>query len=93
MKTIIEIVPFHAFPCEAEKFTIKGIAADKSDFGSNIDCDRENADDYACGCNEFVAIKPTKKVLDKYNITPEEYYNITHELESKFYVGSCGWCV
>ena len=33
------------------------------------------------------------KVLDKYNITEEEYYNICNELECKLCVGGCGWCV
>ena len=36
---------------------------------------------------------PTKEVLDKYNITDKEYYNICNELEDKLCVGSCGWCI
>lgn len=34
---------------------------------------------------------PTKEVLDKYNITEEEYYNICNELKDKLFVGGCRW--
>lgn len=32
-----------------------------------------------------------KEVLDKYNITEEEYYNICNELKDKLFVGGCRW--
>ena len=41
----------------------------------------------------FKPQSPTKEVLDKYNITEEEYNKICDELEDKLCVGRCGWCV
>jgi hypothetical protein len=94
MKPVIEIVPYNALPCEAEVFTIRGVKADKSDFGSNIDTDPFNAEDYACGYNEFEAFTSVPEgVLVKYNITEAEFRKIQEELSEKFCVGSCGWCI
>lgn len=39
----------------------------------------------------FEPQSPTKEVLDKYNITEEEYNKICDELEYKLGIGCCGW--
>ena len=86
------IKPFHALPCELEIFTINDKSADSSDFGDTFDHDIVRAEPYICGDMYFEPKPPTKEVLDKYNITEQEYYNICNELEDKLRVGSCGWC-
>lgn len=87
------IKPFYALPCSLEVFTINGKGADPDDFGDMYDHDTESSEPYACTDMHFDPKSPTKKVLDKYNITKEEYYNICNELECKLHVGCCGWCV
>ena len=84
---------FHSLPCRLEVFTINGNGADQDDFGDMYDHDAESAEPYACADMHFEPKPPTKEVLDKYNITEEEYYNICNELECKLCVGGCGWCV
>lgn len=91
MEVIIE--PFSGLPCELEIFTINGKKANSMDFGDTYDHDTENAEPYSCGDTYFDSKPPTKEVLDKYNITKEEYYNICNKLEDKLHVGCCGWCV
>lgn len=94
MNQVIEIVPYRGLPCEAERFTVNGVDADKSDFGDQGDQCPEDAEDYACGSNQFVPFESViPEVLSKYNISEEDYRAVQAELESKFYVGSCGWCV
>lgn len=89
----INIKPFHALPCRLEVFTINGKSAEQDDFGSMYDHDTESAEPYACADMHFEPKPPTKEVLEKYNITEEEYCNICDELENKLCVGRCGWCV
>ena len=91
MELIIE--PYNALPCELDIFTINGKSADSSDFGEVYDHDEESAETYGCGDMWFEPKPPTKEVLDKYNITDQEYYNICNELEDKLRVGRCVWCI
>lgn len=87
------IKPYHGLPCSLREFTINGKDADSTDFGDVWDHDTANAEPYGCGNMYFEPKNPTKEVLNKYNITKEEYYNICNELEDKLHVGGCGWCV
>lgn len=87
------IKPFSGLPCELETFTINGKDADSRDFGDTYDHDTESAEPYSCGNMYFEPKNLTKDVLDKYNITEKEYYNICNELKNKLCVGSCGWCI
>lgn len=94
MNQVIEIVPYGGLPCEAEKFTVNGVDADKSDFGHNTDFHPEDAEDYACGSNQFVPFESVlPEVLSKYRITEKDYRWIQTKLEGQFYIGSCGWCI
>lgn len=74
MKLVIK--PFHSLPCQLEVFTINGKNADKDDFGDMYDHDAESAEPYSCADMQFDPKPPTEEVLDKYNLTEEEYYNI-----------------
>ena len=87
------IRPFRALPCRLEVFIINGRNAEQQDFGDMEDHDIESAEPYACGDIYFDPKPLTKEVLDKYNITEEEYYNICNELECKLHVGRCGLCI
>ncbi len=84
--------------CATKVFTIKGKVADKDDFGDQDDildyiedeeCDSEPG---GCHCMTFTAKEPTKDVLDKYEITVEEYNEIASHLESALSFGYCGLC-
>lgn len=87
------IKPFNALPCNLKVFIVNGNEAELKDFGEVYDHDEESAEPYGCGDMYFEPKSPTKEVLDKYNITEEEYYNICNELEDKLHVGGCGWCI
>lgn len=89
----LKIKTHHALPCRTEVFTINGKGAEQNDFGDTYDHHCEDAEPYACADMHFDPKPPTEEVLNRYNITEEEYYNICNELECKLCVGSCGWCV
>lgn len=91
MKLIIR--PFSGLPCELEVFTINGKNADERDFGDTYDHNEESTELYGCVDKYFEPKSLTKEVLDKYNITKEQYYTICKELEDKLYIGHCMWCV
>lgn len=91
MEVIIK--PFCALPCALEKFSINGIRADQDDFGEGHDESPEIAEDYGCGCWQFTARPATQAILDKYNITIDEYNEVARQLESALDVGECGWCI
>lgn len=93
MKLDVVIIPFDSLPCSCEKFTINGMDADVSDFGSTVDMDEENAEEYGCGDRQFVPQMPTNKVLNKYEIDVDEYAEICDKLQCALAVGSCGWCI
>lgn len=87
------IKPYRELPCRLDIFSINGKDAEQEDFGEVYDHDKESAEPYGCGDMYFEPEPPTKEVLDKYNITEEEYYYICNELEYKLSIGCCGWCV
>ena len=87
------IKPFHSLPCRLEVFTINGKDADQDDFGEAFDHNEEIREPYGCGDMHFDRKPPTQEVLDKYNITEEEYDCICGELGCELCVGSCGWCI
>ena len=89
----LKIKTHHALPCRTEVFTINGKNAEQNDFGDMYDHHAQDAEPYACADMHFDPKPPTEEVLNRYNITEEEYYNICNELECELCVGSCGWCV
>lgn len=87
------IKPSSRLPCKLETFTINGRNADSRDFGDMYDHDEEHIELYVCGDMYFESKNLTKEVLDKYNITEEEYYDICNKLEAKLCIGRCGLCL
>lgn len=63
------------------------------DFGDVYDHNEEAKEPYGCGDMYFEPNLPTSEVLQRYNITVDEYNTICMKLENKLYVGKCGWCV
>lgn len=86
------IKPFRSLPCELEEFTINGKAANSRDFGSTFD-HNEKRKSYGCGDMRFEPNLPTSEVLQRYNITVDEYNTVCMELLKKLDVGKCGWCI
>lgn len=87
------IRPFPALPCRLEVFIINGRNAELEDFGNEEDHDIESAEPYACGDMWFEPKLPTTEVLQRFNITADEYNTICRELEKKLFVGECGLCI
>lgn len=79
--------------CELSEFTINGIKAVYEDFGTKEDRDRRNAEPYCCENMKFIPYdEPDPKVLEKYNITEDEWIIICHKLDKTISFGRCGWC-
>lgn len=87
----LEIEPCSAC-CFLKVFKINGIKADSSDFGHQEDVDETNAPDYGCGNMQFISKHATQDVLDKYDITVEDYNEILNELDRCLSFGYCDWC-
>lgn len=79
--------------CWAEEFIINGVKADSSDFGNQYDDNPEDAEPYGCGDMKFFAKEATESVLQKYNITMQEYEEIAVKLTNGLSFGQCGWCI
>ena len=97
MELIID--PYHSLPCELATFTINGKAANKDDFGDVYDHNKEEIDEtddvelYGCVDVQFDPKPPTAEVLQRYNITVDEYNTICRKLENELCIGRCGWCI
>lgn len=88
MELIIE--PYNALPCHLQVFEINGIKAYEGDFGES-----DSSPDGNWGCDYHIFCpyeEPKDDVLEKYNITIDEYKEICEKLEIKLDVGPCGWC-
>jgi len=78
--------------CELSVFEINSIPADYGDFGEKYDADPENACDYGCGNMQFFPQPATDEVLNKYNISIDEYNEVADVLCDKLSLGACSWC-
>lgn len=83
-------IPFSGLPCELETFTINGKDAYIYDFGEGD----SHGDCFECECcHRFITNKvPMENILEKYQITNDEYNEICSLLEDKLYVLGCGLC-
>jgi hypothetical protein len=90
---VLIIEPYNSLPCSLETFTINGMDADESDFGSTVDMDSENAEQYGCGDRQFAPEMPTDEVLEKYSINLKDYKEVCNGLQNALAVGNCGWCI
>lgn len=88
----LKIKTHHALPCRTEVFTINGKSAEQNDFGDTYDHHHEDAEPYACADMHFDPKPPTKEVLNRYNITEEEYRVICYELKRVLREGKCDSC-
>lgn len=79
--------------CSTSEFIINDVVANSDDFGVQRDINSDNAEPYGCGDMNFLKIKPTKEVLEKYHISEVEYNEIASRLEEELSFGVCGWCV
>lgn len=79
--------------CYASTFIINGINADTNDFGEQYDASPDEAEPYGCGNMTFYPRRAAPEILNKYNITLEEYNEICGKLEDGLSFGSCGWCI
>ena len=96
----VTLKAYHALPCEAEVFCINGQRADIYDFGeyeydTEEECDDEDILRWGC-YGKYFKTRPYDDNLAtvlKYCLTREEYDDICSDLECKFAIGTCGWCV
>lgn len=85
-----KIKTYSALPCTLETFTINGKEADMEDFG---ECERYGGCFERECCNKFTYYEvPQENVLEKYELTNDEYYAICQELSCDLCVNDCGWC-
>ena len=79
--------------CALEPTEINGVDLDYTDFGEHRDVEPETAEPYGCGNMRFIPDRyPKEGVLEKYNITLEEYMQIQDKLDCLSF-GRCGWCI
>lgn len=90
MELVIE--PFDTYPCCLGVFTINGKNASQYDFGDMHDRIIED-NIYGCHNRCFEPKSPTSKILQRYNITVDEYNTICAKLEDELYIDHCEWCV
>jgi hypothetical protein len=90
----MEIETYGALPCATSTFTINGIDADTSDFGSmeSDGCPSE-CEGYDCHNKHFVPDTVDKKIMEKYDISNNEVKEVQEKLTEILNVGDCGWCV
>ena len=90
MKLVIE--PMNTLPCRLEVFAINGKNANQNDFVYAYDHDIENAETDTCSDMQLEFKFITKEILDKYNITEEEYRVICYELKRVLREGKFDSC-
>lgn len=85
----IEVIPYRGLPCSVEKFTIDGKSASEYDFGT-VDTYGDCMEGDCCA--RFIPDMPKQEILDKYDITLEQYAEIVEVLKETLCVNGCGWC-
>ena len=86
----IVITPHDGLPCRAKIFSINGKEADLDDFG---EVKKGELGRYQCELSGFAAKMPSTAMLNKYQITVDEYAEIVEKLNAAFDYGTCGWCM
>lgn len=86
-------IQFYRRICGVLSFMINGVPATYEDFGDKYDRNPEAGEKYGCGDMRFTVKEATSKILDKYNITEEEYHEIADLLTDKLSFGECSLCV
>ena len=80
--------------CVLEPSTINDVPVSMKDFGINVDFEYENKEtDYSCGNMQFLMYDYIDtKVLEKYNITEQEYRKIQEKMKQVLSFGKCNYC-
>lgn len=79
--------------CGLQKFVVNGVKAIEGDFGMGFDERPDEATEFGCGCRRFIGYgRPKHGVLEKYNLTINDYRYICSQLESALSVGKCQFC-
>lgn len=79
--------------CEPSRFKINRIEADLNDFGTKGDRLANRAPEYCCADMQFDCKSPTQAVLDRYKISTDDYWYISHKLRDGLSIGFCKQCV
>lgn len=74
-------------------WNINWVSIDSNDFWDQYDDDIDNAEPYWCWNMIFKWREAIESILNKYNITKDEYLDIVSELENKLSFGCCSLCV
>lgn len=74
-------------PCHASIFNIGDQKAYQDDFGRSEDTLFWMAEPYCCENREFIVKESTSEVLNKYDITEEDYEKIAEALNEELFVG------
>lgn len=83
----LEIIPMKYPPCKLRIFTINGKESNVDNFGH---CGTDG--DGTC-IHTFTPYEiPDHNLLEKYEISKEEYREICEKLKDKLYINGCGWC-
>lgn len=83
---------FQGSYCGVNEFVINGISADINDFGQKYDNGDIDRDDCGCSNMMFTRYPARTEILDKYEITIDEYSSICKNLEDGLSFGCCGLC-
>ena len=79
--------------CGFEVFEINGIEAEQEDFVDKRDRSPETAVDRACGNMQAEILPVNQHVLDRYEITEEDYFLIAGKVSKLLSFGACDRCV
>lgn len=100
MKKWFSVRPMFALPCVINEFTIKKKSAVLKEFGhyeegDKSECSDSNVAKWGCYKKHFVTLTydQNQNVVKKYNLTEDEYKELTKYLETVFNIGTCKWCV
>jgi hypothetical protein len=87
---------FCRFSCETKIFSINDIKADYKDFvdkyDHNILKEKETMEGDCCGNMSCDILESKEKILNKYKITKEDYYEIAENLYKGLSFGHCHLC-
>lgn len=96
MKTQIENTYFalnvNQHFCSAKTFKVNGKVAYTEDFGTTEDTSPDEAPDYGCGNMQFIPYPVRNEILEKYEITEDEYNGIVESLVNGLSFGECDLC-
>ena len=88
----VHIVTSHSSPCELSTFAVNDMEAETCDFVSCYDHDQDSAAEYGCGDLRADVKEVSTDILEKYEITAEEFHDIAGQVVKALAVGFCCLC-